>query len=307
MKHTDPSTPVPARAGRAARRRVVEGGASAACLLLGACAWTGSGPGCRPLWEAVALPEGLEEASGVAMSAEHGGVFWSHGDGGDPSLFAVDSAGVLLARVRLETDELVDWEDVALAACGQGDCLYVADVGDNLERRDLIRVLRVREPDPRGDATVPAEVFRMRLPEGARDIEAIFVLPGERLHLVSKGVNHPVSIYRYPGALRTDSVARLEETQRLSDGPRALPRQVTGAGASRDGGRVAIRTYEALILYRVEGDSLAPLEEGTVNLRTLAESQGEGVAVGDDGRIALTSEAGPAGRRGSLAVLRCRW
>jgi hypothetical protein len=42
-------------------------------------------------------------------------------------------------------------------------------------------------------------------------------------------------------------------------------------------------------------------------LRTLQEPQGEGVAVGEDGLIALTSEAGPAGQRGSLAVLRCRW
>jgi hypothetical protein len=276
-------------------------------LLLGGCALTGSGPGCRPAREAVALPEGLEEASGVAMSRAHAGVFWSHGDGDDPTLFAVDSAGMLLSRVRLATDVLVDWEDLALAACGESDCLYVADVGDNVGGREQLRVLRVREPDPRSATTADVQVFRMRMPAGARDVEAIFVLPGERLHLVSKGSNHEVAVYRYPGALRTDGVAELTETQRLSDGPRALPRQVTGAAASRDGERVAIRTYEALMLYRVQGDSLVALEEGTVNLRTLQEPQGEGVAVGEDGLIALTSEAGPAGQRGSLAVLRCRW
>jgi hypothetical protein len=240
------------------------------------------------------------------VSRAHPSVFWTHGDGDDPTLFAVDSAGTLLARVQLATDVLVDWEDLALAACGESDCLYVGDVGDNGEERAQVRVLRLREPDPRSATSASVEVFRMRLPAGARDVEAIFVLPGEQVHLVSKGSNNEVAVYRYPGPLRSDTVAVLEETQRLSDGPRVLPRQVTGAAASWDGERVAIRSYEALLLYGVEGDSLVALEGGTVNLRTLEESQGEGVALGDEGLIALTSEAGPAGRRGSLAVLRCR-
>jgi hypothetical protein len=254
----------------------------------------------------VALPEGLQEASGVAISRTHAGVFWTHGDGSAATLFAVDSAGRLLGRVRLATDVLADWEDVALAPCGASDCLYVADVGDNSEGREQLRVLRVREPDP-SDGSAQVEIFRMRLPDGPRDVEAIFVLPGERVHLVSKGRSDEVAVYRYPGALSADGVAELSRVQRLSEGPRALPRQVTGAAASPDGQRVAIRTYESLLLYRVEGDTLAPLEEGTINLRTLAEAQGEGVALADDGSIALTSEAGPAGQRGSLALLRCRW
>ena len=85
-----------------------------------------------------------------------------------------------------------------------------------------------------------------------------------------------------------------------------LPRQVTGASAAPDGSMVAIRTYETLQFYRWNGQHLMPLENGTVNLRTLRESQGEGVALGRDGVVALTSEAGPNGGAGSITVLRCR-
>jgi hypothetical protein len=278
-------------------------------LVLGGCAWSAGGPGCRPLQEAVALPSGLEESSGVAVSRAHPGVFWTHADGGRPTLYAVDSAGSLLSAVTVETAQLTDWEDVALAPCGEVDCLYLADSGDNDERREQLRILRIREPvpEPGSELHVTAEVFRVRLPDGPRDIEAIFVLPGERVHLVSKGRNDAVTVYRYDGALRGESVTSLTAVQHLSEGPRMLPRQVTGAAASADGGIVAIRTYESLLFYRVTGDSLAPVADGTVNLRTLGEGQGEGVGVGEGGIVALSSESGPARERGSLALLRCEW
>jgi hypothetical protein len=288
-------------------RRTGRSVSAALGLSLTACAWSGSGPGCRPLQQAVALPEGLEESSGVAVSRAHPGVFWTHADGGRPTLFAVDSAGSLLSTVTVEGADLTDWEDVALAECGDGDCLYLADAGDNQEERETLRILRLREPTPGSNASARPDVFRVRLPDGPRDIEAIFVLPGERVHLVSKGRNHAVTVYRYDGTLRGDSVVSLSAVQQLSEGPRALPRQVTGAAASADGEIVAIRTYESLLLYRVTEDSLASLSEGTVNLRTLGEGQGEGVGVGEEGIVALSSESGPARERGSLALLRCEW
>jgi hypothetical protein len=269
-----------------------------------ACAMPGS-PSCEPLAAPVALPPALDEASGVAVSRAHPGVFWVHGDGREPLLFAVDASGTRVGRFSLAADAFIDWEDMEIAACHSIDCLYLADTGDNEEERPDLRILRLPEPDPRGGAsTTEVEELRVRLPDGGRDVEAIFVLPGERLHLVTKGRNHPVTIYRNAGPLRVDSVVLLEEVQRLGDAPRALPRQVTGASASPDGTRVAIRTYETVTFYAVDGDTLA-LDGETLNLRTLREPQGEGVGLGDEGLVALVSEAGPIGSRGSLALVRC--
>jgi hypothetical protein len=241
----------------------------------------------------------------VAVSRAHPGVYWTHADSGEPWVWAVDSAGARVGRVRLAGTTVVDWEDIELAECGDVDCLYVADTGDNSERRTTVRVHRLLEPDPATDTIVPAETFELRLPDGPRDIEALFVLPGERLHLVTKGRNHAVSVYRYPGALRAGSTVEVEEVQRLGDELRALPRQVTAASADREGARVAVRTYETVTFFRVEADTLAPVEDGPLNLRTLRETQGEGVGVGEDGLVVLTSEAGPLGQRGSIALVRC--
>ena len=57
---------------------------------------------------------------------------------------------------------------------------------------------------------------------------------------------------------------------------------------------------------KVDGLGLAALDDGTVNLRSLQEIQGEGVGIGPDGLVALTSEGGPLGGPPSLRLMRCR-
>ncbi|MDP2957168.1 MAG: hypothetical protein Q8N53_12165 [Longimicrobiales bacterium] len=264
---------------------------------------TGGGPGCQPSLKAVRLADDLGEASGVAASLRHPGTYWTHNDALSV-LFAVDGAGAVVARFPV-LPKLRDWEDVAVAGCPQGgSCLYLADLGDNYEERTHGLILRLPEPDPAQPDTLRPEVFPVRLPEGARDIEALLVLPGERILVVTKGRNHPVTVYRYPGALRPDTVV-LEPVQLLSEGPRIFPRQVTGGAVSPRGGLVALRTYESLQFYRVASDTLIRVEGGLVNLRPLSEPQGEGVGIGLDGAIVLASEGGPAGAPGSLSFMRC--
>lgn len=265
---------------------------------------TGGGPGCQPSLTAVRLGEAVQEASGVAPSLRYPGTYWSHNDAGSV-LFAVAEDGTISARFPV-TPGLRDWEDVAVAGCTDGgSCLYFADLGDNYEERTFGRIGRVAEPDPARPDTLRPEIFPVRLPDGARDIEALLVLPGERILVVTKGRNHPVSVYRYPGALRPDTVT-LEEVQQLSDGPRIFPRQVTGGAVSPRGTLVALRTYESLQFYRVVSDTLLPVEGGLVNLRPLREPQGEGVGIGLDGVVVLASEGGPAGAPGSLSFMRCQ-
>jgi len=263
----------------------------------------------------VPLPGDVKEPSGIAVSLNHPGVLWTHNDAGSV-LFATDAEGSVLARFRVRP-RLQDWEDLALAPCpgARGSCLYLADLGDNYEERTSLKILRLAEPDPATADTLGAghtsaealraEVFPVRLPDGPRDIEALLVLPGERILAVSKGRNAAVTVYRYPGTLRPDTVT-LEEVQRLTPGPRILPRQVTGGAVSPDRGLAALRTYESLRFYEVQSDTLVPLDAGVVNLRPLGEPQGEGIGLGLGGEAFLSSESGPMGGLGSILGLRCR-
>lgn len=276
-----------------------------ALLFVGCGMWSAAGPGCGVTDEARPLPDALSESSGIAPSWAHPGTFWTQSDNQGPgTIWRVDARGSVVGRVDLENVKVFDAEDLASAPCGEESCLYLGDVGDNYAERKSVVVYRVVEPQA-DESRTTADVFPIRLPDGPRNVEAMFVLPGEQLFLVSKGQEKRISVYRYPGALRPDTVT-LEHVQDLSDIPRALPRQVTGASAAPDGSVVVIRTYETLLFYRWDGAKLVPLEGGTVNLRPLREPQGEGVGVGPDGVVALTSEAGPNGGHGSITVMRCR-
>jgi hypothetical protein len=279
----------------------------AAALVALACApFATAGPGCVPIGATVPFPSELQEASGIAVSGRDPAVFWTHNDGG-AEIFAIDRRGAVLARHALEL-RTRDLEDLAAAPCDDGGpCLYLADTGDNEERRAAgeARILRVREPAASAPETLATEVFPVRYPDGPRDTEAIFVLPGGRVHLVTKGRAHAITVYRYPPPLRPDTVT-LVEVQRLTDGAQPLVDQVTGASASPTGSTVAIRSYQALRFYGVVGDSLIPVSNGVVNLRTLEEIQGEGVSLSADGGVLLTTEGGPLGGPAALSQLRCQ-
>lgn len=266
------------------------------------------------------LPVEVAESSGVVPAWGRDDAFWTHNDSGwDPELFAVDLEGRLLARVSVTGARNVDWEELSAGPCGDGTgrCLYIADTGDNLRRRSDLAFYRVPEPAPGDTATALAERIPLELPHGPRDLEAVALLPDGRALLISKGWDHPVEVYRTtrplwgpaagaPTEANAPPPVTLERIQTLTARPPFLPRMVTGAATSPDGALVAVRTYETLRFYRPQPDGrLDPLPGGWVNLRPLREPQGEAVAFLSGGRLVLTSEAGPVGTRGQIAVLRC--
>lgn len=275
------------------RRSGLLAGLAVLPLILSCGLSVGDGPGCRLDGPPVALPEVLDETSGLAVGIRDPSRIWTHNDSGhEPHIYALDAAGTLHATVEVDQRNR-DWEDMDRGRCGAGSCLYLADTGDNQERHARVALYRLPEPDGRVGGTTGADRFLMRFPDGPRDVEAMYVLPGERIFFVTKGRNHPITLYRYPPPLRPDTVVTLETVQVMSNGAVAPPRYVTGASATLDGSTVVIRTYETLEFFTVTGnDELRPLEDGRVNLRTLREPQGEAVAFLPDGRLVLSSESG---------------
>lgn len=246
--------------------------------------------GPRPLAE-------LPEASGLTLSRRTPGLLWSHNDSGQPVLFAFDASAVPRGRVRVANATVDDWEDVTAARCPTGNCLYIADIGDNNMSRPRIVIYRIPEPLPEDKESAPAEAFAARYPDGAHDAEALFVT-GEDVFLITKDAS--TTLYRFPKPLRTGADMTLERVAQLP------LKRVTDAEVSTDDAWVAVRTNDEVALYRtadlVRGGSPQPV---MVSLRELKEPQGEGVALEPNGMLHLTSEAGGRTRAGSLITLRC--
>ncbi|CAN5329721.1 hypothetical protein BH23GEM4_BH23GEM4_10920 [soil metagenome] len=267
----------------------------------------GSSPDlCRVVSRGVALPPEVEEASGAELSARTPGVVWTHNDAGwGPELFAVAPDGSLAGKVRVAGADNEDWEDLARGPCPTGQCLHIGDIGDNGADRDEVVVYRIPEPLPGDARSAPAERFEARYPEGPRDAEGLFVLPSGEVYLVSKGDRVPVELFRFH--LRPEGVATLEPVRTLSADTLPVHERITGATATPDGSHVLLRSHDSLHIYRTQNllsdEPLVPPQR--VDLRPLNEVQGEGVAIGADGEVVLTSEGKGKKTPATLARLAC--
>ncbi|MGZ4458251.1 MAG: hypothetical protein ACXVXB_11095 [Nocardioidaceae bacterium] len=167
-------------------------------------------------------------------------------------------------------------EDVEAIAPGRHGSVWVGDTGDNTRSRDDICVYHVPRLRP-GDRTVTAPRYRLAYPDGAHDAEALLVTPGRpRVFVVTKSV-FGGTVYAAPRRLRTDRVNRLRPFA-------SVPGLVTDGSFLPDGRHVLLRTYGTASAYTFPGFHLV----GTVTLP--AQPQGEGLSVGRQGRILVSSE-----------------
>ena len=246
---------------------------------------------------AAQVPE-IPEASGLAVSRRHRGIVWSHNDSGHTAmLFALDATGRLRGRVRVPV-RTRDWEDVSAARCPAGDCLYIADIGDNRGNRQRIHVYRVPEPALDADETAPPEVFTASYADGAHNAEALFLI-GEDIFVVTR--ERTTAIYRAALPRSGALDLTLHRVGEFGLGP------VTDAEASPDERWVVVRTSKVVAFYRVS-EMLrggAVRDELRFDIEGLKEPQGEGAALGADGVVYLASEGRPWNRAGRFISLRC--
>jgi hypothetical protein len=274
----------------------------ACALSLVAGAWVGGAAAgdARKVAFAIGDPR-IAESSGLAASARHPGVLWTHNDSGDRArLFALGPDGRVRATVTLAGVEARDWEAVATGRDDAGrPALFVGDVGDNLGSQRSVSVYLVAEPAVLRDTTVPARRYRLRYPDGPRNAEALLVDPrGNRLYVASKQ-DQGGGLYQAPARLRGDRVNLL---RRIA----SVPSTVTDGAFAPDGRTFVLRTYLDAHLYTAQGGRL-----DTVALPL--QRQGESITFSRDGRdllagsegvrsevwrVPLPSEAAPAPQRG---------
>ena len=239
---------------------------------------------------------GIMESSGLAVSRRQRGVLWSHNDSGNGAvLFALDTSGRILGRVRVPI-RTRDWEDVSAAACPDGDCLYIADIGDNRLSRPVIDIYRVPEPLPTDAETREPDVFHATYADGPHNAEAMFVV-GTSVFIVTR--DRTGGLYR--AALPSSGRGNLVFVR---IGQLALA-AVTDAEAFDDGRSVVVRTSHDAVIYRTEdlirGNSTPQFRIGLDGLR---EPQGEGVAI-DGNSVYLSSEGRRWNRGGWFMSLSC--
>jgi len=209
----------------------------------------------------------ITESSGLVDAGRT--VYTVNDSGSQPVLYAVDVGNGRTRATTMYTS--ADVTDVEALAPASGGDVWVGDIGDNLRSRDAIAVYRVTPGQP--DATR----IELTYPDGPRDAETLLAHPRTgRLFVVSKTV-FGGTVYAAP--------RRIEPV--VPNPMRAVavvPGLLTDGTFLPDGRHVLLRGYGAATLlsfpdFAVLGSFDLPEQE-----------QGEGLSVGDDGRILLSSE-----------------
>lgn len=144
--------------------------------------------------------------SGMAADPQ-ANLYWMVNDSGGVA-YGVSRKGKVRGTLRYRADP-VDVEAVAL----HQDRLYVADIGDNAEKRRNVTVYYFDQPRASG-LTVSYRSWDFRYPDGAHHAQTLLVTPDGRLSIVTKGAKG--GLYRAPN---NPSASKTNTLTRVNDAP----------------------------------------------------------------------------------------
>ena len=238
----------------------------------------------------------VRESSGVTTSQTRPGRFWTLNDSGnDPTLFAFDSTATEISAVAISGAKNVDWEAIGAGPCGTARCLYIGDIGDNRAVRPSVTIYRVVEPEQAslaGHRSAVLDSLVVRYPDGPRDAEAMVVTARGDLAIISKGWESTVTAYWIPGAAWGGGGVVATAIWKLPFLPSMIHKRLASdAALSSDEQTLAVRTYNAILLFRKTPESrwLPDQPAGGCDITGL-DPQGEGITWATPTTLLLTSE-----------------
>ncbi|RLA34497.1 MAG: hypothetical protein DRR15_08935 [Gammaproteobacteria bacterium] len=251
----------------------------------------------------------ISEASGLARSS-YDDRLWVINDGGSlPQLHAIGLDGSDYGSVMLENARNIDWEDLATFEENGQFWLIVADIGDNIARRDKYTLYIVTEPGAdqlqSGTTTVQRQISFM-YPDGPRDAESIaFDAVNEEILILTKR-DIPAVMYSIPlhptsdGLLVATRIGEIDSIPQPTayDLERALPDknwhwQPNAINFSVAGDAAVILTYKAVYYFsrRDQQDWFATLQSAPLRFDLGEYREAESVVFDNTGeQIYVTTE-----------------
>jgi hypothetical protein len=242
----------------------------------------------------------LNALSGISASHRNAGVVYVHNDRNIAQFFAVSEAGALLGTFSLTGASVDDIEDMAVAHCPSGSCVYIADIGGNISPRTQFAVLRAPEPEvrvdtPGGTTSIAAERLLFSYPDNANhNAESILVDPhSDTIYVITKvAAGMPSAVYRFPATFGGSALTATKVVDLTV--PKSTDREAVSASAHPCAPAFLLRTYNTLYEFRAApGASLeAAFSAIPMVVPVATETQGEGVTYRADGRGYFTTTEG---------------
>ncbi len=152
------------------------------------------------------LPQIVWESSGLVSGTDNS--VWTHNDsGGEPMLYKLNSKGEIIRKIYIKSVTNTDWEDLANDYNGN---IYIADIGNNLNKRKHLQILKIPHPDSTNTDTIRPQIIQFKYenqklfpPKEADlnfDAEALIAYD-DSLFIFTKNRSKPYSKYTYVYAI----------------------------------------------------------------------------------------------------------
>jgi hypothetical protein len=195
------------------------------------------------------------EVSGIVKSRAYENTFWVHGDSGTPDrIYAINEDGEIISNdedyrgAKVKGAKNLDWEDIAI---GENGTLILADIGNNCECRDDLKIFILEEPNPKDDEVEVLREYEVSYPEredwfgrlmrSNYNSEAIFQVDGV-IYILTKQPRKTI-LFKLKEP-KEDEINQLEMIESFSTN-----QYVTAADVSSDGSLVAILTYDQVMVF----------------------------------------------------------
>ncbi len=219
--------------------------------------------------------------------------FWTINDSGNPNiLYKIDpKTGAVLTEIKIANAKNIDWEELTQ----DSNYFYIADIGDNLNKRDEKQIYRIKKSDIlnlKSGGSLNADIIRFEYPEteGKKvrlNAEAMIVYNGE-LHIFTKDFFETVH-YNLPAQPGKVTATYIEKYK--SNG------QVTGAAINEANDKIVLVGYLGMgdrlfwELKNFSGNEFFKSPPRTFSLGQVDEtSQLEAVCYGPNQEVFLSNE-----------------
>ena len=245
------------------------------------------------------LAKELAEISGLELFNDTTLVAINDG-GNEPLVYFLDLQGEILKRTFVSTARNNDWEDLTVDDAGN---LYIADVGNNLQKRKDLSILKINLSNAFINDSVSAEVLSVSYRDQTifelsdamfYDAEAIY-WQNDSLHLLTKIRTRPSRNRKNSGTLEytfshfPGTYVLSPDRQFTTGGSNKLKFQVTAVDQFK--GSLAILTYGRIFIY---GSGTDPKLQETLKLRPTR--QYESLVIQDEKTLFIATEKHPFSR-----------
>lgn len=240
----------------------------------------------------------ITEISGIVPYSYAKGHFWVHNDSGDGAfIYLIDSTASLQAKVEINGIKAIDVEDIAKFEIAGENYLLIADMGDNLRKRDTLSLYVIKEPKLASnspDQTLKVNVvqhIKFKYADKKRDAEALFVDPlYNKVYIISKR-DFESTVFSFPLDLSKNAVHTLSPLL-------AMPFTfATSADISKDGRHIVIKNLTNVYLWERKTDEsiLQTLKKLPIKIPYIIEPQGEAICFDLESRYLYTISERPFG------------